>query len=599
MEYFPSNSNESTVNNNSDPVPSEAQIEEIPETSPSTRPVRNVPRINYSESRSYRKKQTTSSSPIIEQAEIPDDSIHSILNCTTDELLKSNESQKWEDAINREIQTLEEKGTWELVEYNPDITTIGSTLVLKVKTNADGKIIQHKARLVAQGFSQVEGLNYSETFAPVINFQTVLLCLSIACFKNWPVHHIDFDSAYLNAPLKETIYMRPPKQLKNDAKFCNKLLLLKKSIYGLKQAGREWNELLTSKLLELNWTQCIHEPCLFTRRINNCVEILLVYVDDLLIIAPNLERMSDCKKELLNLFQIKDLGGVKHFLNISISIDYERKIINLKQPVLLNEFVKDIKGKTKTNIPITKELFNNVSDNAQQNIHLNQSKIGSLLYLSRFTRPEITFTVSFASRYVSFENGNCNSIIEKISRYLFSHQNLELKIDCRNIDTFNCYSDSDFAGDILERYSTSGYTLFLGKGLVSWRSCKQSMIATSTMEAEYIALNVALKEAIGLSYIYDEIIGKKPEIIIYCDNNAVIEIIQNSKYRNKTKHIDVQYHFARKHFNIGTYKLERVESNNNLADIMTKPLDSNHFTNNARKLGLNSQSQVLGGVSNK
>ena len=95
------------------------------------------------------------------------------------------------------------------------------------------------------------------------------------------------------------------------------------------------------------------------------------------------------------------------------------------------------------------------------------------------------------------------------------------------------------------------------------------------------------------------VIGKKPEIIIYCDNNAVIEIIQNSKYRNKTKHIDVQYHFARKHFNIGTYKLERVESNNNLADIMTKPLDSNHFTNNARKLGLNSQSQVLGGVSNK
>ena len=425
---------------------------------------------------------------------------------------------------------------------------------------------------MAQGFSQIEGVNYFETFAPVVNFNIILLVISLACHNNWLVHHVDFDAAYLNAQLDEKIFMRPPKHLQSNPKFKDKLLLLNKSLYGLKQAGREWYKLLTAKLKQLNWLQSIHEPCLFVRKTDKDTEILLIYVDDILIVSPNNEKIQTTKRELGNIFKTKDLHAMSYFLNINFTIDYKNAAFQLHQNNLLNQLIPEAKVSGKCRIPMNPKLLDTTYNICHQDRHDNQSKIGSLLYLSRFTRPDIAFSVSFASRSIAKQISNSSEIVKNITKYLATTKNLALNVNCHDITTLHCFSDADYASDEDTRCSTSGYAIYLGDGLISWKSSKQRLVAQSTMESEFIALNETLREALAISYTYKEICGFEPEIVLYCDNNAAKEITENPKYHGKAKHIETKYHFIRQYFESGRFSIVRIDSKVN-PEIQQQVLD--------------------------
>ena len=592
QKSFPQNNDNEDLSSSPEPCNSEPN------------PLRNRKPINYKETKEYTRRaaqqpittnkemnlnqsadqQLADSLNIVEYTtELTDDEINTL---TVTEALASDEKTLWEKAIHEEVDALERNETWNIIENSACINAIGSKIVLKKKLDSNGNTARYKARLVAQGFSQVEGINYSETFSPVINFNTVLLILVIACNRSWKVNHIDFETAFLNAELREKIYMRPPKQLQTTKKFKNKLLELKKSIYGLKQAGREWNKLLQSKLLILQWKQSPTESCLFTRKVDEKIQVLLIYVDDILVVTENETDSELIIEELSNLFKLKNLGKLTHFLNINFALDYTNKLITINQNVQINSILQKNNVVFGAKTPICNNFLDENYRKELQNVSYNQSLVGSLLHIARLTRPDILFGVSFASRRMTYNESNCSAILQKILAYLNSTKGTTLTLDCSETQTLHCYSDSDWGGDREDRHSTSGYSVFLGKAIIAYRSQKQPVIALSTMEAEYIALNDLLKESIYLHNVMNEILKENIIVNFYCDNNAAIEIIKNPKFRSRSKHIDIKFHYIREKYEEKFFEIHRVNSTNNPADTFTKPINSNQLHNLSAKLGL-------------
>jgi hypothetical protein len=235
---------------------------------------------------------------------------------TIPEVKNGPQWENWLEAIKKEIEALEQNQTWKLVDKLQNRHVVRSKFVLKQKRSASGHIDKFKARLVAQGFSQKQGVDYSETFAPVTTITTIMITFTLAVAKNWVIHQIDFDSAYLNASLDEEIYMLIPPEHRDYGK--GKVFRLKKSIYGLKQAGREWYQLLRDTLLKDGWKQCMKDACVFTRNQGDNKIITIIYVDDMIITAKSIEAVSEVKKELAKEFKIKDLGELSYILGICV-----------------------------------------------------------------------------------------------------------------------------------------------------------------------------------------------------------------------------------------------------------------------------------------
>lgn len=215
-----------------------------------------------------------------------------------------------------------------------------------------------------------------------------------------------------------------------------------------------------------------------------------------------------------------------------------------------------------------------------------QEIIGSLLYLSRVTRPDISLAVNKLSRYSSNPSQEHFKYLSRVLNYLNYTKNYQLRLNGTKNTELSCYSDADWAGNFEDRTSTSGYCIFIGNNLISWTSKRQKCIALSTMEAEYIALGEAIKETLFINKLCTEmgIILKTPTL--YCDNLATIEISRNPKNHQRAKHIDIKYHFIRKTIEDGEINLNFINSQSNKADIFTKPLNSNLFNNNRQNIGL-------------
>lgn len=502
---------------------------------------------------------------------------------TVKQALSSPKANEWRSAMNEELEMLRTHDAWDLVPRPENANVIGSRWVYAVKHQEDGSP-KYKARLVAQGFKQRPGVDYEDTYAPVIRKNSIRALMAIAVEMDLEVHHMDVKSAYLHSHLKEETYMeQPPSAEEADTKAF--VCKLKKSIYGLAQAGKDWNEHASRVLLANGFTRSEHDPCVFySARI-----IIGLYVDDKLIIGKSYDLPS-VKSMLQKHLDIKDLGPAKRFLAIEVERDDDGTLM-LSQTSYIEKMLKEF-GMEKCNgvtSPIqlgkpTEEL----KPDEKYTPEAYRKGTGSLQYLASATRPDISFVSSYLSRFNDSNELEHWVKLKHVFRYLKATKEQKL-IYRKTGKPVEIFSDADWASDITDRRSWSGMIVLLAGGAISWHARKQHTVATSTQESECIAAGEATREILWLNGFINELkffdLIEKPTIL-YMDNVGAMLLGTNNMQTEKSKHIDVRHHFIRQHVEEGTLKLEYVKSKENLADIMTKGLPGPTFRDLRGRIGL-------------
>lgn len=501
--------------------------------------------------------------------------------CSFQEAMKSSEKLKWKEAMDEEYQSLVKNKVWELVERPKDRKIVQCKWVFTVKNDVNGEI-KHKARLVARGFNQKYGEDFTETFSPVVRNSTVRLLFALSVNLNLEINHIDVTTAFLNSELIETIFMTQPEGYEINNKVC----LLKKSIYGLKQSSRMWNKQVEKLLQKLGYKISLYEPCVFYKKISNSIVIIALYVDDFIIFSNNNEEKNLLIKVLSENFKIKDLGEIKKCLGLNITRD------NIKHEIRINQKDYILKLLDKFSMAEAKTVSTPIEANLKLEKGLTCDEtipfrclIGSLMFLAVNTRPDIAFAVSFMSQF-----NNCYESIhfkhaKRILKYLKGTINKELTFKKDSISV-SAYTDADWGNDINDAKSYTGFIFKLGKSSFSWEAKKQHSVALSSTEAEYVAISQAAKEAIFIKGFLKELLDHSDTIIMYNDNQSAHKLVSNPVFHNRTKHINVKYHFIRENVEKGDIDLKYIPTNEMIADVLTKGLQSSKHNYFIQNMGL-------------
>ena len=462
---------------------------------------------------------------------------------TVDEVMSSSEKNHWLKAMEKEMESLDGNDVWELVELPEGQNPVGSKWVFKTKTNADGKIERYKARLVAQGFSQKFGSDYDETFCPVVRMESVRTLIAMSVQYGLKLHQVDVTTAFLNGELEEEVYMRQPEGFVAPGRE-DLVCRLKKSIYGLKQSPRCWNTALDSHLKKMGFVQASSDPCIYRASSGKEPFLLLgVYVDDIVLATKTSARLEEVKKALAQKFDIKDMGKLHHFLGMKIIQDEATGKVWIGQPAytesLLQRFGMEMAKPVATPVDTSTKLMKTLADDECFDQRQYQSAIGSLLYLSVATRPDIAFAVSNAAKFSGNPAKQHWTAVKRIMRYLRGTANLGLVFTPQESGKCVGYSDADWGGDTDDRKDICSRLAVLL--LVSWRSKKQTCVALSTAEAEYVALASAAQEAMWLRQLTAEMGIDTPAkaVTIFEDNQSAISMTKNPEFHGRTKHISI------------------------------------------------------------
>ena len=506
---------------------------------------------------------------------------------TVAEALKSSDSANWSEAMKCEMTSMNRNKVWNLVEYKPGMKLVKSKWIFKRKIGIDGDFT-YKARLVAQGYSQQAGIDYNETFSPVVRFDSIRTVLSLASKFNLNVNHLDVSSAFLNGNLDETVFMKQPENFIVDGK-SSYVCHLKKAIYGLKQSSKCWHDSFSKFIQQLGFHQVHSDACIYVMKQDEKVCIIALYVDDLLIACDNDIDINKLKCGLMSKYKMKDLGQIKQFLGVTIEQNDDNIFIHQSEftKALLHKFQFDKCKPAPTPVDIGHSKAGLVENSPSCDIELYQSAVGALLYLATRTRPDISFAVSCAAKYCSKPTQDNWTAIKRIFRYLAGTTNFGICYEKSKIGKCVGYSDSDWAGDKSDRKSTSGYCFSLGSGLISWRANKQTCVALSTAEAEYVALSGAAQEAVWLGKLLNDInFPNNDPILIFEDNQSTICLSNANRNHAKSKHIDIKYNYIRDVVRCNKVKVEYCPSSDMLADIFTKGLPSERFCRLRLLLGM-------------
>ena len=507
------------------------------------------------------------------------------------EALSQSRSANWKEAMRSEFLSLKNNKTWDYVEKSSmNIKAIGSRWVYILKTNHDGSH-RFKARLVIKGYEQVPGVDFGETFAPVARLVSFRLLVALATLNKWEIHHMDVSTAFLNPPVDGNIYMQLPEGidwLESSKLPPNTVCRLNKAIYGLKQAPRLWYNHIDQFLQKIGLYRSPNDCNLYIA--NDRQLLLLLYVDDILIVSQLSNWIRDIKEKLHAQYEMKDLGLARLFLGIEL--DYSMGNLRLHQ----SEFIQTILWRfnmtmcngVSTPMETGQKLLAATEQDQLVESSKYQSLIGSLMYLVVGTRPDIAFPVATLSKFNAKPTNQHYLAAKRILRYLKQTSNWALIYqNSQHQREIVAYSDSDFAGDFGDRKSTSGYIFALAGAAISWKAKKQSLVSLSSTEAEYVGYTEAVREALWLRRLYHEIMRNKlqPQLI-QCDNQGAIALCQNPKFHERTKHIDIKYHFIRDCFDQGLIELIYIPTTTMVADIMTKALPRDTHHRHVRSLGL-------------
>jgi hypothetical protein len=512
---------------------------------------------------------------------------------TYKEAINSENSEKWKISMNEELNSLKKMKVFKKIEELPrNSPIVGSKWVYKIKINPKGELEKFKSRLVAKGYTQTYGIDYFETFSPVVRYETLRYLFTYALQNDLDIDVTDINTAFLYAELNEEVYMRLPEGCDD---LSNNVVKLGKAIYGTKQAANNWNSTLKLKLIKANFDQSQADPCLYIKKMNDgTLLIVAIYVDDLTVIGKR-NHIDDFKKFLRSNFEIKDLGPIKSLLGINII--RTNNTISLDQSYYIKKLLKyfqleDANTYTTPALPNTTESTTDDTKNSQlpfnNNTYFRQA-VGSLNHLCRCTRPDISYAVNVvATKVVNPTNEDWNRI-KRIFQYLKLTIDKKLTYSKEDISKLEGYADADYASTKTgedKRKSISGYVFIKNQGAISWKSKKQPIIANSSMESEYIALHAASNEALWLRKLQNELEKENSTITIYEDNQSAIHQTEHEVHSDRSKHIDVKYHSIRERVALKQIAVKYMPTANQTADIFTKALQANSHRKHTAALGL-------------
>ena len=498
--------------------------------------------------------------------------------------LPKEEQKKWHEAMHEEIKSLQQRNVWELVDLPSNRQPIKGRWVYAVKS--DGRI---KARFVAKGFTQIFGIDFEETFSPVARFETVRLLLSLAALEDWEIEALDVKTAFLYGELDEEIYMEQPEGFKvkgAETKVCR----LRKAIYGLKQAALQWNKALHQSLLDMGFQRIHSDPGVYVHFHDNDIILLVIYVDDSLFMGSNPRYLFQKKKEFMTKWECRDLGAAKEYLGMRITRDRKKRILLLDQISYAEKVIKrfNLQNAKPARTPLPSVYipapYKKETTPALRSRY--QSVIGSLLYIMLGTRPDIAYAVIKMSQFSANPSEEHLQKALYIVRYLATHQSLCIRYNGLSLSGFLSYSDTDWAGDVETRRSTTGYAIFLADGIVSWLSRRQRKITLSSTEAEYVGMTEAAKQLHWIRNLFSEIGFSVPVFTLLCDNQGAIFLASNPAQEGRTKHIEIPEHYIRECVQDGTIQLFYIPTGEQVADIFTKNVTWQKFEDNRKRLTL-------------
>lgn len=484
--------------------------------------------------------------------------------------MNRDDSPQWKAAMDEQMKSLKSNNTYTLTDPPTGKQIVGGKWVFNVKGDPNNPT--YKARYVAKGFSQIEGVDYTETFSPTARMETVRTLMQIAADENLILHQMDVKSAYLHAPIDEDVYVTQPAGYTVEGKVWK----LNKSLYGLKQSGRNWHTMLHEYLLELNFNSSSADACLYIKRDNGETTILLIWVDDIIIAGSSNLAIDSIKQKLSSKFEMKDLGSLSTFLGIQFTKHEGR--ITMSQSIYLENVLKtfDMYDSKPRSTPCEQ----NLSSYSEANVQIDDNRryrqmVGSLIYAMTCTRPDLAFVVTKLSQHLSCPDSGDWAMLKHVFQYVKKTYSSKMTFTKSPSDLrLHAFCDADWASSLADRRSVTGYFVCLNENgpPVSWKSKKQASVALSTCEAEYMALSATCQEVTYLSRLTNEmILHEMDSAIIKNDNQGALSLVKNPVQHPKSKHIDIRYHFIREHYRDGKIRLDYVPSADNIADIFTKP----------------------------
>ncbi|KAJ4718340.1 Retrovirus-related Pol polyprotein from transposon TNT 1-94 [Melia azedarach] len=430
---------------------------------------------------------------------------------------------------------------------------------------------------------QREGVDYNEIFSPVVRHTSIRVLLAIVAHQDLELEQLDVKTAFLHGELEKEIYMTQPDGFRVPGKE-DYVCKLKKSLYGLKQSPRQWYKRFDSYMIEIGYTRSPYDCCVYySKATNGSLIYLVLYVDDMLIAAENKSDVQKLKDLLSVEFEMKDLGAARKILGMEIYRDRSKKKLFLSQKGYIQKILsrfgmstaKPIDTPSAANALMSVAFApKSVEEKEYMSRVLYASVVGSLMYAMVCTRPDLAQSVSVVSRFMGEPGKEHWQAVKRIFRYLKGTFDVGLIYRGDTQCLVTGFSDSDYAGDVDSRRSMTGYVFTLGSSVVSCKATLQPTVTLSTTEAEYMALTEAAKEGIWLKGLVSDLGLHHDQAIVYCDSLSAICLAKDQVHHERTKHIDVRYHFLRSEKRI---KVNKVGTADNPADMFTKPVLHSKF----------------------
>ena len=511
--------------------------------------------------------------------------------------VESSNSQMWINAMNEEMKSMYDNDVWDIVPLPKDKKPVGCKWIFKTKRDSKGNVEKYKARLVAKGFTQKEGIDYKETFSPVSSKDSLRIILALVAHYDLELHQMDVKTTFLNGDIDETIYMTQPENFVSGD-VGSMVCRLKKSIYGLKQASQQWYYKFHQVVSSFGFESNIVDECIYLKFCGSKFIFLVLYVDDILLASNDKDMLHQTKNFLFKNFEMKDLGDASFVLGIEILRDRSQGILRLSQRNYIDKILTrfGMQNSKPGDTPISKGDKFSLKQCPQTDLDKNLMKdipyasaVGSIMYAQVCTRPDIAFITGMLGRYLSNPGMEHWKAAKRVLRYL--KRTRDYMLTYRRSEQLEVigYTDSDFAGCVDSMKSTSGYIFMMAGGAVSWKSAKQSLVASSTMAAEFVACfeasnhGVWLKNFVTSLKIVDSI--QKP-LKLLCDNNSAVLYATNNRSSSKSKYIDIKFLVVKERVQNNELCIKHIGTDSMIADPLTKGLPPKKFHQHVACMGV-------------